>query len=149
MEDFTAQLQTLSQRMAKHDAKQETAIDSLPKPNEEKEVLLYETEDGKVNVSVFFYDETFWLSQKAMAELFGVDVTTINYHIKGIFDSNELTESSTIGIFPIVQTEGKRQIKRNVRCYNLDLIISVGYRVNSLHATRFRQWYTNFKGIHC
>lgn len=145
MDDFTMQLQALSQRMTNHNGQSnETteSIDAFPKSNEEKEVLLYETEDGNVNISVIFHDETFWLTQKAMSELFGVDVTTINYHIKGIFDSKELTENSTIGIFPIVQTEGNRRVKRNVKYYNLDLIISVGYRVNSIQATSFRQWAT-------
>lgn len=94
-------------------------------------------------IPVIYYDETFWLTQKALSELFSVDVTTINYHIKEIYDSGELSKDSTIGIFPIVQREGTRNIKRNVNYYNLDMVISVGYRVNSIQATKFRQWATN------
>lgn len=145
MDDFTAKLHALSQRVTNHNNPVDEFSENtttIPQATEEKEVLLYETEDGTVNVSVLFHNETFWLTQKAMAELFGVDVTTINYHIKGIFDSKELSENSTIGIFPIVQLEGSRRVKRNVKYYNLDLIISVGYRVNSIQATRFRQWAT-------
>lgn len=109
---------------------------------EQSEVLLYATEDSKVHVSVVFYDETFWLTQKAMAELFGVDVSTINQHLKNIFSSGELEPDSTIGNFPIVQNEGKRMVRRTLAFYNLDAIISVGYRVNSCAATQFRKWAT-------
>lgn len=110
---------------------------------QEKEVILYQTENGNVNVSVFYYDETFWLTQKSLADLFGVDVSTINYHLKEIYAAKELNESSTIGIFPIVQIEGSRKVKRNVSFYNLDAIISVGYRINTMQATKFRQWATS------
>ena len=108
----------------------------------ESEILLYTNEDGKVNVSVYFYDETFWLTQKAMAELFDVDTTTVNYHLSEIYKSKELEESSTIAKFPIVQREGARNVRREPQFYNLDAIIAVGYRVNSRKATMFRRWAT-------
>ena len=109
---------------------------------EQSEVLLYATEDSKVHVSVAFYNETFWLTQKAMAELFDVDVSTVNEHLKNIFKSEELDQDSTIGNFPIVQNEGKRTVRRTLAFYNLDAIIAVGYRVNSRAATQFRKWAT-------
>lgn len=77
-----------------------------------------------------------------MAELFDVDVSTVNYHLREIYTSGELTEEATIGIFPIVRQEGFRQVTRPIQHYNLDAIISVGYRVNSIRATQFRQWAT-------
>lgn len=108
----------------------------------EHNILIYETEDGAVNVSVIFEDENFWLSQKGMSELFEVDISTINEHLKNIFATNELNQDSTIGKFPIVQKEGNRSVKRNISFYNLDAIIAVGYRVNSKKATQFRRWAT-------
>jgi len=106
------------------------------------EFLLYTTKDSDVKVEIFMHNETVWLPQKRMAELFGVDVSTINEHLKNIYKSYELEEESTIGKFPIVQTEGKREVKRDVNVYNLDAILSVGYRVNSSQATQFRIWAT-------
>ncbi len=104
--------------------------------------LLYVAPDGEVKVEVFFQDETIWLTQKRMAELFDVDVRTINEHLGNIYTSNELTEDATIRKFRIVQKEGSRDIEREVNFYNLDAIISVGYRVNSHQATQFRIWAT-------
>ena len=106
------------------------------------EFLLYTTKDSDVKVEIFMHNETVWLPQKRMAELFGVDVSTINEHLKNIYKSHELEEDATIGKFPIVQTEGKREVKREVNVYNLDVILSVGYRVNSSKATQFRIWAT-------
>jgi len=106
------------------------------------EILFYSAPEGKTHIEVFYEDETFWLSQKKMGELFGVEVQTINYHLKEIFKSNELEESSTIRNFRIVQKEGTRDVSREVDLYNLDAIIAVGYRVNSIEATRFRIWST-------
>jgi hypothetical protein len=106
------------------------------------EILLYTAPEGKTHVEVYFEDETFWLSQKKMAELFGVDVRTINEHLKNIFKTNELEEKSTIRNFRIVQQEGTREVSREIDFYNLDAIIAVGYRVNSIEATRFRNWST-------
>ena len=106
------------------------------------EFLLYTTNKSDVKIEIFMHNETVWLPQKRMAELFGVDVTTINEHLKNIYKSHELEENATIGKFPIVQTEGKREVKREVNFYNLDAILSVGYRVNSSQATQFRIWAT-------
>ena len=104
--------------------------------------ILYTTPSGDVKLEVFLLDETLWLTQKMMAELFGVDVRTINEHIKNIFKSGELDEISTIRKIRIVQKEGERGIEREVAFYNLDAIIAVGYRVNSRMATQFRIWAT-------
>lgn len=109
---------------------------------EHNKIVLYKSDDGIVSVDVFFYDETFWLTQKAMGELFDVDVRTISYHLKEIFDSNELNESSTIQKNWRVQKEGNREVSREILYYNLDAIIAVGYRVNSKSATQFRRWAT-------
>jgi hypothetical protein len=110
---------------------------------QENEIIFYTTPDGKVSVEVLFQEETFWLSQKRMADLFGVEVNTVNYHLKEIFSSGELPEVTTIRKFRIVQTEGGRQVTRVIDLYNLDAIIAVGYRVNSRQATQFRIWATN------
>ena len=91
---------------------------------------------------MIFEEESFWLNQKRMADLFQVDVRTINEHLKNIFESGELLQNSTIRKFRIVQTEGKRKVEREIEFYQLDAIIAVGYRVNSYQATRFRIWAT-------
>jgi hypothetical protein len=106
------------------------------------DIIFYTSADGYVNVEVLYIEETFWLSQKRMAELFGVEVNSINYHLKVIFKSGELQEVSTIRKIRIVQKEGNRSIPRNIDFYNLDAIIAVGYRVNSFQATQFRIWAT-------
>lgn len=106
------------------------------------EVLLYSDERGKEYVSVVFKDETFWLTQKAMAELFAVNVPAVSKHLQNIYEEGELERSSTVSKMETVQQEGERQVKRTVDHYNLDAIIAVGYRVNSKKATRFRQWAT-------
>jgi len=113
--------------------------DNQPK---EGEIILYVTPNGVAKVEVYFQDETFWLSQRRMAELFDVEVNTINYHLKEIYQSGELQEDATIRKFRIVQIEGGRSVAREVDFYNLDAIIAVGYRVNSLRATQFRIWAT-------
>lgn len=100
------------------------------------------TQAEEAGIEVRYEAGTIWLTQKLMAELFGVDVSTINYHLQTIYESGELTQEATIGIFPIVRLEGSRTVTREVQHYNLDSIISVGYRVNSLRATQFRQWAT-------
>lgn len=104
--------------------------------------VLYNLPESEGTIQAFVEDETIWLTQKGMAQLFGVEVNTINYHLKEIFTSNELSEEATIRNFRTVQTEGKRQVERERIYYNLDVIISVGYRVNSRQATLFRQWAT-------
>lgn len=108
----------------------------------EGDIIFYSTPDGAVHIEVFFQNETFWLSQKKMADLFGVEVHTINYHLKEIFNSSELAEEATIRKIRIVQKEGSRNVARDVDFYNLDAIIAVGYRVNSYQATQFRIWAT-------
>lgn len=108
----------------------------------EGDIIFYTAPNGAVHIEVFFQDETFWLSQKKMAELFGVEVHTINYHLKEIFNSKELDEKATIRKIRIVQKEGSRNVTRDVDFYNLDAIIAVGYRVNSYQATQFRIWAT-------
>jgi hypothetical protein len=110
--------------------------------NSTVEFLVFTRQTGDKSIEVRYEDETIWLSQRMMAELFDVDVRTINEHLQNLFSSNELDKISTIRNFRIVQTEGKRQVERNVDFYNLDAIISVGYRVNSVRATQFRQWAT-------
>src|SRR3989338_703047 len=104
--------------------------------------LLYTTPEGDIKVDVFLHNENIWLTQKRMAELFNVEVNTINYHLKEIFDSHELDEMATIRKFRIVQKEGSRDVEREQIFYNLDAIIAVGYRVNSKQATHFRIWAT-------
>ena len=106
------------------------------------EFLLYQTEDGRTRIQVHLEDETVWLTHKLMAELFQKDVRTINEHIQNIYKEGELSKDSTIRKFRIVQNEGRRQVLRKVDFYNLDMIISVGYRVNSIRGTQFRIWST-------
>lgn len=109
---------------------------------------LYSTPDWWVDVKVFEKDNTLWLNQKDMWSIFDVDNTTINEHLKNIYKSQELDENWTIGEFPIVQKEWKREVKRKVKFYNLDAIISVWYRVNSKQATEFRKRATNILKDH-
>lgn len=107
-----------------------------------KNILLFSTTDKKAKVSVFFQDGTFWLTQKAMAELFGVNVPAISKHLKNIFETGELESASTVSILETVQKEGKREVSRSVEFYRLEAILAVGYRVNSAQATDFRKWAT-------
>jgi len=106
----------------------------------EGEFILYNTEDGRTRVQLRAVDGTAWLSQRQMAELFDKDVRTINEHIGNIFDEGECEPEATIRKFRIVQTEGKRQVAREVDTYNLDVFLSVGYRVRSERGTQFRRW---------
>lgn len=114
----------------------------MPEETIENKIILYETEDGRIKVDVFFADENFWMSQKTMSELFDVQKAAISKHLKNIYESGELTRDSTVSIMETVQNEGERHVKRSVEYYNLDAIIAVGYRVNSHKATRFRIWAT-------
>ncbi len=107
-----------------------------------KKLLLFTTSTEKVSVSVTFKEGTFWLSQKAIAELFGVKVPAISKHLKNIFETGELEESSTVSKMEIVHQEGKRKVQREVDFYRLEAILAVGYRVNSAQATDFRKWAT-------
>jgi hypothetical protein len=106
------------------------------------EVLLYTDENGNVSLDVSLENETVWLSQKQMVELFGRDKSVISRHIKNIFKDQELDENSTVAKNATVQMEGNREVVREVEYYNLDMIISLGYRVNSKSATQFRIWAT-------
>ena len=107
---------------------------------EHQNVILYTDEQGHISLEVSLDNETVWLSQKQMAELFDKNIKTINEHIGNVFKEGELEENSTIRNFRIVQIEGKREVERDVAFYNLDVIISVGYRVKSKRGTQFRIW---------
>ena len=109
---------------------------------QEHEIVLYQVEDTNICVNVVFKDETFWMTQKAMAELFDVNVPAISKHLSNIFEEGELFKEATVSKMEIVQMEGNRKVKREPEFYNIDAIIAVGYRVNSKKATRFRQWAT-------
>ena len=110
--------------------------------NREHEIVLYQVEDTNICVNVFFNEDTFWMTQKAMAALFDVNVPAISKHLSNIFEDEELIKELTVSKMEIVQKEGNRNVKREQELYNLDAIIAVGYRVNSKKATRFRQWAT-------
>lgn len=107
------------------------------------EILIYKTPDNKINVEMKLVDETLWLPQNKIAELFGVNKPAISKHIKNIYESQELDMVSTVSKMETVQNEGGREIKRQIEYYNLDMIIAVGYRINSKQATHFRIWATN------
>lgn len=106
------------------------------------EILIYQTPDGQTKIQTRLENETVWLTQAQMAELFGKAKSTISEHIKNIFTEGELDENSTVRKFRTVQIEGNREVERELEYYNLDVIISVGYRVKSLQGTKFRQWAT-------
>jgi hypothetical protein len=108
----------------------------------QNQIEIYQAKDGSTHIDVQFENDTVWLTQVQMAQLFGKDVRTVNEHLKNIYASEELMADSTIRKFRIVRQEGKRQVNRNLDHYNLDAIISVGYRVNSKRGTQFRIWAT-------
>ena len=108
----------------------------------QSQLLLYQTDSGETKFEVRLENETVWLSQKMMAELFQTTIPNINMHLKSIYDEGELEQNATVQDFLIVQKEGNRSVSRNQKMYNLDAIISVGYRIKSVVATRFRQWAT-------
>lgn len=108
----------------------------------ENQIEIFKANDDQTVVQVRFENDTVWLTQKQMSELFDKDSDTIGLHLKNIYSEGELEEISTTELFSVVQKEGKRNVKRNIKCYNLDAIISVGYRVNSKRGTQFRQWAT-------
>jgi hypothetical protein len=109
-------------------------------PSPQSSIILYQTEDGRTRIQCRFEDETVWLTQKLMADLFQIGVGTVNHHLKAIFAEGELPSGATIRRYRIVQNEGVRQIAREVEHYNLDAIIAVGFRVRSHRGTQFRQW---------
>lgn len=110
--------------------------------NSTAEFLIFEKQAHAESIEVRYEDETLWLTQKMMSSLFDVSVPTVNEHLKNIYNSGELEQKTTIRKFRIVQTEGNRQVNRELDHYNLDAVISVGYRVNSIRATQFRRWAT-------
>ena len=116
--------------------------DTLQIRNSTSEFLIFTAQAGEESIEVRYEDETIWLSQKMMASLFDVAVPTINEHLANIYAQGELSREATIRKFRTVQTEGGREVSRNIDFFNLDAIISVGYRVNSIRATQFRQWAT-------
>src|SRR3989338_5383650 len=115
---------------------------NMTKKSNEKQLVIYQTKSGALELRGDVEKETVWATQAQVAQAFEVDVRTVNEHIKNIYKTDELVEKATIRKFRIVQTEGKRQIEREVNHYNLDMILSIGYRVNSKRATSFRQWAT-------
>jgi hypothetical protein len=112
--------------------------DEMPK----SDIILYQTEDGRTRIQCRFENETLWLTQALIAELFRKDIRTINEHLVNIFDEGELTRDATIRNFRIVRIEGKRKVSREIEHYNLAAILAVGYRVRSHRGTQFRQWAT-------
>jgi hypothetical protein len=115
-------------------------MDDLPEKS--SDFLLYQNQNAKVTVQVAVGNETVWLTQKSMSELFGVNVPAISKHLANVFETNELQKESTVSILETVQQEGDKSVKRKLEFYNLDAIIAVGYRVNSIQATQFRIWAT-------
>ena len=111
-------------------------------------IVLYQTEDGRTRVQCRFEDESVWLTQALIAELFQVTVPTVNEHLKGIFSEGEVQAGATIRKFRIVRQEGTRQITREIEHYSLPAILAVGYRVRSHRGTQFRQWATEIGRAH-
>jgi hypothetical protein len=111
-------------------------------PSEPNDILIYQASDGKTRIEVQLDHETVWLTQVQLATLFDVKVPAISKHVSNIIKAGELDESATVSKMEIVQLEGRRRVRRKQSSYNLDMVISVGYRVNSEKATRFRQWAT-------
>ena len=130
-------------QMAREYFRQETPTTELLSHSLSSNILLYKTKQGETRIEVIFNSETFWMSQKKMGELYGVDTRTINYHLQQIYESGELQQETTIRKIGIVQIEGNREVNRPQMFYNLDVIIAVGYRVNSYQATQFRIWATS------
>ncbi len=106
----------------------------------DNQIAVYQTPGGSINIEVLYADENIWLPQKRMAELFGCSADNISLHLKNIYKDKELDESATTEDFSVVQKEGRRDVTRNIRCYSLEAIIAVGYRVNSERGIQFRQW---------
>lgn len=117
-------------------------MSGLSPSDEPSKIVLYQAADGKVTVNVLFARDNFWLTQKVMADLFGVKPPAVSKHLKNIYESGELMPGATVSKMEIVQSEGGREVRREIEYYNLDAAIAVGYRVNSLKATHFRIWAT-------
>jgi hypothetical protein len=118
------------------------AVDSNFPEKNNSQIFIYQTEGGKTKIEVRLENETVWLTQKLMAELFQTTKQNISFHIQNIYNERELSPEATVKEYLTVQKEGNRQVSRIVDFYNLDMIISVGYRIKSHVATRFRQWAT-------
>jgi hypothetical protein len=114
----------------------------MSKQDQNNQIIIYNAEDGQTKIEVRMKGETVWLSQKQMAALFDCTLENIIFHLKNVFESVELNEKATTKDYLVVQKEGGREVKRSVKMYNLDAIISVGYRINSLRGTQFRIWAT-------
>lgn len=110
--------------------------------DDKKELIIYETPNGKLDIQLDLENETIWLTQRLIAQLFECSTDNVGVHLKNIYESGELEENRTTEFFSVVQKEGNRNVNREIKHYNLDAIISVGYRVNSTKATKFRQWAT-------
>ena len=120
-----------------------TSVDASNEPlRNQGEIVIYQTDDGKAKIDVRFENETVWLTQAQLAELYQSSKANISEHIKHIFEEDELEEAATVRKFRTVQNEGNRQVSRDITYYNLDMIIAIGYRVRSSIGTRFRQWAT-------
>jgi len=128
--------------MVKKYMRKSKKITTIVPNNSFTEFLLYTTPNGKVKVEIFLRDENIWLTQAKISELFGVERSVVTKHLQKIYGEGELNKEATSAKIAQVQTEGKRQITRNVEFYNLDAILTVGYRVNSAQATQFRIWAT-------
>src|SRR3989339_437481 len=120
----------------------------MKKQEAKKDVVIYQAKSGAIELAVNTKQETFLLTQQQVAQIFDVQKAAISKHVKNIFDSGELEKRATVSILETVQTEGKRTINRQVEFYNLDLVLSIGYRVNSVKATKFRQWATKTLRAH-
>jgi hypothetical protein len=114
----------------------------IKKGEQNNQIIIYSTPDGEMKLEVKLENETAWLSQKQMAELFDCGVNNIRFHLQNVFNEAELSENQTTQEYCAVQKEGNKEVKRPIKHYNLDAIISVGYRINSLRGTQFRIWAT-------
>ena len=110
--------------------------------DQEPQIIIYKSEDGKISVDTLMKDESLWLSQKMMAMLFDCTPENILMHLQNIYETGELDEKATAKEYLVVQKEGNREVSRDIKHYNLDAIISVGYRINSISGTQFRIWAT-------
>lgn len=114
----------------------------IEEPLPQSEIILYQTEDGRTRIQCRLENETVWLTQALMAELFAIGVNTVNYHLKAIFAEGELRPEATIRYYRIVRLEGSREVSREIEHYSLPVILAVGYRVRSHRGVQFRQWAT-------
>lgn len=120
----------------------------MKKQHQDNQIAIYQTSTGALELKTDIHYETIWLTQQQVAQLFDVRKSAISKHVKNIFDSGELEQKATVSKMETVQLEGAREVKRKVEYYNLDLVLSIGYRVNSKQATHFRQWATQILKDH-